>query len=134
MRLTLTAAALAAVLAVLPLTEAHAEPPPHCVTDRVCRFYGRGGDIAEWQAAADRAILTATLYGHAIIVPRNKPCWSACVLAVGRLLDRGIKVQVDPRADVDFRHHDDKTFTAWLAKQPMPGWLRDRALKKGRAN
>ncbi len=118
------------IAAFFLVTPALAEKPPRCIQGHTCSFYGKGGDIKEWKAAADKAILNTVLYAKDIIVPRNKPCWSACVLAIGYLLDKGIEVKVHPKADVRFKHDDDPVFTKWLSEQPMPKWLRDRALSK----
>lgn len=94
--------------------------PPTC-RGEVCKVYGRGGYQEDWESF----IRTQALYGKSFVVPANKPCYSACVVAVGLALTMNLDIEISPKADIMWGHEPDR-----LKKFPMPKWFRDRALSK----
>lgn len=94
--------------------------PPVCGPAPVCQFSGPGGCTYDWTLTAELAVLE----GKTINVPA-KVCASACVIAVGKAIEIGGKVTINPRAQLIWPHGR-KSFAALK----LPDWFGVRIIVK----
>lgn len=91
---------------------------PACSLTPVCQFSGPGGCIYKWTIAAELAVLE----GKTINVPA-KVCASACVIAVGKAIEMGGKVEITSGAKLVWPHGQ-RSFRALR----LPQWFARKVL------